>query len=122
MFVLWLPRHSPELNLIDGGMWGYLAWSAVSNYLFGDIDTLEHTLLKPSAACSSTRRRHSRWRTDALRDHLRPHSLDVHRLADQRGARREPVHIMMQCKLALTKRRNVCMPCSVRASLAFSSE
>ena len=39
-FVVWLPRYSPELNLIEG-LWGYLKRSALNNYFFGDIDTLE---------------------------------------------------------------------------------
>jgi transposase len=39
-FVLWLPRYSPELNLIEG-LWGYLKRSALNNYFFGDIPTLQ---------------------------------------------------------------------------------
>jgi transposase len=39
-FVVRLPRYSPELNLIEG-LWGYLKGSALNNYFFGDIDTLE---------------------------------------------------------------------------------
>jgi len=39
-FVVWLPRYSPELNLIEG-LWGYLKRSALNNYFFGDIDSLE---------------------------------------------------------------------------------
>ena len=39
-FVVWLPRYSPELNLIEG-LWGYLKRSALNNYFFGDIETLE---------------------------------------------------------------------------------
>jgi len=40
VFVVWLPRYSPELNLIEG-LWGYLKRSALNNYFFGDIDSLE---------------------------------------------------------------------------------
>lgn len=39
-FVVWLPRYSPELNLIEG-LWGYLKRSALNNYFFGDIQSLE---------------------------------------------------------------------------------
>jgi transposase len=39
-FVVWLPRYSPELNLIEG-LWGYLERSALNNYFFGDIESLE---------------------------------------------------------------------------------
>ena len=42
-FVLWLPRYSPELNLIEG-LWGYLKRSALNNYFFGDTDTLERAI------------------------------------------------------------------------------
>lgn len=40
LFVVWLPRYSPELNLIEG-LWGYLKRSALNNYFFGEIDSLE---------------------------------------------------------------------------------
>ena len=30
VFVVWLPKHSPELNLLDG-LWGYLKSSALSH-------------------------------------------------------------------------------------------
>jgi len=39
-FVFWLPRYSPELNLIEG-LWGYLKRSALNNYFYGDIESLE---------------------------------------------------------------------------------
>ena len=39
-FVIWLPRYSPELKLVEG-LWGYLKRSALNNYFFGDIDSLE---------------------------------------------------------------------------------
>jgi transposase len=39
-FVAWLPRYSPELNLIEG-LWGYLKRSGLNNYFFGDIGSLE---------------------------------------------------------------------------------
>ena len=40
VFVVWPPPYSPELNLIEG-LWGYLKRSALNNYFFGDIDSLE---------------------------------------------------------------------------------
>jgi transposase len=42
-FVVWLPRYSPELNLIEG-LWGYLKRSALNNYFFGDIACLEQAI------------------------------------------------------------------------------
>ena len=43
VFVVWLPRYSPELNLIEG-LWGYLKRSALNNYFFGDIESLEDAI------------------------------------------------------------------------------
>jgi transposase len=43
VFVIWLPRYSPELNLIEG-LWGYLKRSALNNYFYGDIETLENAI------------------------------------------------------------------------------
>ncbi len=40
VFVVWLPKYSPELNLIEG-LWGYLKRSALNNYFYGDMATLE---------------------------------------------------------------------------------
>ena len=40
VLVIWLPRYSPELNLIEG-LWGYLKRSSLNNYFFGDIESLE---------------------------------------------------------------------------------
>lgn len=40
VFVVWLPRYSPELNLIEG-LWGYLKRSALNNYFYGNIESLE---------------------------------------------------------------------------------
>lgn len=40
VFVIWLPRYSPELNLIEG-LWGYLKRSALNNYFHGDPESLE---------------------------------------------------------------------------------
>ena len=40
VFVIWLPRYSPELNLIEG-LWGYLKKSALNNYFYGEIESLE---------------------------------------------------------------------------------
>ena len=39
-FVIWLPKYSPELNLIEG-LWGYLKKSALNNYFYGDMVSLE---------------------------------------------------------------------------------
>lgn len=43
VFVIWLPRYSPELNLIEG-LWGYLKRSALNNYFYGDVGHLEAAL------------------------------------------------------------------------------
>lgn len=43
VFVIWLPKYSPELNLIEG-LWGYLKRSALNNYFFGTIESLEAAL------------------------------------------------------------------------------
>jgi len=40
VFVLWLPKYSPELNLIEG-LWGYLKKSALNNYFYGTVESLE---------------------------------------------------------------------------------
>jgi transposase len=40
VFVVWLPKYSPELNLIEG-LWGYLKKSALNNYFYGEITSLE---------------------------------------------------------------------------------
>jgi len=40
VLVVWLPRYSPELNLIEG-LWGYLKRSALNNYFYGDVGSLE---------------------------------------------------------------------------------
>jgi transposase len=42
-FVIWLPTYSPELNLIEG-LWGYLKRSALNNYFFGELASLEAAL------------------------------------------------------------------------------
>ena len=44
MFVVWLPRYSPELNLIEG-LWGYLKRSSLNNYFFEDAETLEAAIV-----------------------------------------------------------------------------
>jgi transposase len=43
LFVIWLPRYSPELNLIEG-LWGYLKRSALNNYFYGNIGSLERAI------------------------------------------------------------------------------
>lgn len=40
VLVVWLPKYSPELNLIEG-LWGYLKRSALNNYFYGVIESLE---------------------------------------------------------------------------------
>ena len=40
VFAVWLPTYSPELNLIEG-LWGYLKRSALNNYFYGEIESLE---------------------------------------------------------------------------------
>ncbi len=40
VFVVWLSKYSPELNLIDG-LWGYLKRSALNNYFYGNVESLE---------------------------------------------------------------------------------
>jgi len=40
MQVIWLPKYSPQLNLIEG-LWGYLKQSALNNYFYGDLESLE---------------------------------------------------------------------------------
>jgi len=40
VFVVWLPKYSPELNLIEG-LWGYLKRSALNNFFYGDMESLE---------------------------------------------------------------------------------
>jgi transposase len=42
-FVIWLPKYSPELNLIEG-LWGYLKRSALNNYFYGTIRSLEKAI------------------------------------------------------------------------------
>ena len=44
VLVIWLPRYSPELNLIEG-LWGYLKRSSLNNYFFGDVESLEHAII-----------------------------------------------------------------------------
>lgn len=43
VLVVWLPRYSPELNLIEG-LWGYLKRSALNNYFFGSVESLEQAI------------------------------------------------------------------------------
>jgi len=40
VFVVWLPKYSPELNAIEG-LWGYLKSSALNNYFYGDMESLK---------------------------------------------------------------------------------
>lgn len=44
VLVIWLPRYSPELNLIEG-LWGYLKRSSLNNYFFGDVESLERAIV-----------------------------------------------------------------------------
>ena len=43
VFVIWLPKYSPELNLIEG-LWGYLKRSALNNYFYGTVESLEDAI------------------------------------------------------------------------------
>jgi transposase len=38
--TIWLPTYSPELNLIEG-LWGYRKKSALNNYFYGTVESLE---------------------------------------------------------------------------------
>lgn len=44
VLVIWLPRYSPELNLIEG-LWGYLKRSSLNNYFFGSVQSLERAII-----------------------------------------------------------------------------
>ena len=44
VLVIWLPRYSPELNLIEG-LWGYLKRSSLNNYFFGTVESLERAIV-----------------------------------------------------------------------------
>jgi transposase len=48
VLVIWLPRYSPELNLIEG-LWGYLKRSSLNNYFFGDVESLERAIVETFA-------------------------------------------------------------------------
>jgi putative transposase len=43
IFVIWLPKYSPELNAIEG-LWGYMKKSALNNYFFGTVESLEKAI------------------------------------------------------------------------------
>ena len=49
VFVIWLPKYSPELNAIEG-LWGYLKRSGTNNYYFGSVERLETALDQVFAA------------------------------------------------------------------------
>lgn len=53
ILVLWLPKYSPELNAIEG-LWGYLKKSALNNYFFGDLDSLEKAVVDMFEALNRT--------------------------------------------------------------------
>ena len=44
VLIVWLPRYSPELNLIEG-LWGYLKRSSLNNYFFGDVESLQRAIV-----------------------------------------------------------------------------
>lgn len=44
VLIIWLPRYSPELNLIEG-LWGYLKRSSLNNYFFGTVESLERAIV-----------------------------------------------------------------------------
>jgi len=72
VLVAWLPRYSPELNLIEG-LWGYLKRSALNNYFFGNIESLETAIHEtfaqlqqhPDSALSLTYRNATKLRKTA---------------------------------------------------------
>jgi transposase len=43
IFIVWLPKYSPELNAIEG-LWCYLKNSALNNYFFGTVENLENAI------------------------------------------------------------------------------
>lgn len=45
VFVIWLPKYSPELNAIEG-LWGYLKRTALNNYFFGTVENLEKAIVR----------------------------------------------------------------------------
>jgi transposase len=49
VLVIWLPRYSPELNLIEG-LWGYLKRSSLNNYFFGTVASLEQAIVDTFSA------------------------------------------------------------------------
>jgi len=53
IIVLWLPKYSPELNAIEG-LWGYLKKSALNNYFFGDLESLETAVIEMFDALNQT--------------------------------------------------------------------
>ena len=52
LHVLWLPKHSPELNVIEG-LWGYLKNRALNNYFFKTIERLEDAVISTFAALNA---------------------------------------------------------------------
>lgn len=71
-FVVWLPKYSPELNVIEG-LWGYLKKSALNNYFFGDAVSMEAAIHEafaelqqhPNTALSLAYRTHHNLRKTA---------------------------------------------------------
>ena len=45
IFVVWLPKYSPELNAIEG-LWGYLKRTSLNNYFFGTVENLEKAIVR----------------------------------------------------------------------------
>lgn len=45
VFVVWLPKYGPELDLIEV-LWSYLKKSPLTNYFYGTIESLEAAIHK----------------------------------------------------------------------------
>jgi transposase len=69
--TVWLPRYSPELNLIEG-LWGYLKRSALNNYFYGDNGSLQGATTPHSPNSSNGHKRPSPRPTAPLRLYVRP--------------------------------------------------
>jgi len=75
VFVIWLPRYSPELNLIEG-LWGYLKRSALNNYFYGNICSLQST--RPFATSNEALTQRWHLTIALLQIYGRPLSLNPH--------------------------------------------
>ena len=71
VFVIWLPRYSPELNLIEG-LWGYLKRSALNNYYYGDMRRWKKRFTKSSELYSEDQKQSSPSTIEPLQTYGRP--------------------------------------------------